>query len=168
MALAAVKAESETERALSAYLALVRASESVVALLRRQLMSFDLTMSQFQALEALLHLGPMNQRALGEKLFSSESNMTVVTGNLVARGLVTRQGHEKDRRKVMVHLTPEGQKLIAKVFPKHVRVVRAQMSALNTREQDTLRRLCKKLGHGNPMKFLVEMTRVDSDGVEGN
>jgi len=34
----------------------VRATESVVALLRRQLMSFDLTMSQFQVLEALLIL----------------------------------------------------------------------------------------------------------------
>jgi MarR family transcriptional regulator, 2-MHQ and catechol-resistance regulon repressor len=166
--MAASKAESETEQTLSSYLALVRATESVLALLRRQLMSFDLSMSQFQALEALLHLGPMSQKLLGEKLLCGESNMTVVTGNLEARGLVIRKGHEKDRRKVVVHLTPEGQKLIAKVFPLHVKVIRAQMSALNARERDTLRRLCTKLGHGNPMKFLLEMSRFDSDEVEEN
>ena len=168
MNVAASKAESETEQVLSSYLALVRATESVGALLRRQLMSFDLTMSQFHVLEALLHLGPMSQKLLGEKLLCSESNVTVVVGNLEARGLVTRQGHEQDRRKVMVHLTGKGQKLVAQAFPKHVKLIRAQMSALNTREQDTLRRLCKKLGHGNPMKFVLEMTRVDSEEVQGN
>jgi len=110
----------------------------------------------------------MSQKLLGEKLLCSESNVTVVVGNLEARGLVTRQGHEQDRRKVMVHLTGKGQKLVAQAFPKHVKLIRAQMSALNTREQDTLRRLCKKLGHGNPMKFVLEMTRVDSEEVQGN
>lgn len=159
--MAVSKKEGKTGRALGSYLSLVRATEAVQALLRRQLMSFDLTMSQFQALETLLHLGPTTQKLLGEKVLCGESNMTVVTGNLEARGLVVRRGHEKDRRKVGVHLTPEGHALIAKVFPLHVKLVRAQMSALNDREQKTLRRLCSKLGHGNPWKFLLEMSKFD-------
>jgi hypothetical protein len=37
------------------------------------------------------------------------------------------------------------------------------MSALNNREQETLRRLCQKLGDGDPVKFVLELTAVDED-----
>jgi MarR family 2-MHQ and catechol resistance regulon transcriptional repressor len=51
---------------------------------------------------------------------------------------------------VTVHLTPEGRRLISKVFPAHVREIVAAFSALTAAEQETLGRLAKKLGLSQP------------------
>ena len=58
-------------QALDAYIKLVRAAESVTAALQPGLAAWGLTTSQFGALEALWHLGPMCQRELGEKLLNA-------------------------------------------------------------------------------------------------
>ena len=72
-------------------------------------------------------------------------------------GLVVRKPHEGDKRVAEIHLTPDGQKLIAETFPLHAMLVRAQMSVLDTREQETLIRLCRKLTQGDPGKFILEL-----------
>ena len=105
-------------------------------------------MGQFGVLEALLHLGPMCQHTLGEKLLRSGGNITLVVDNLERRGWVRRERLEKDHRMVRVHLTPEGRNLIEQVFPKHARAIRKEMSALTAAEQEDLRSLCRKLGKG--------------------
>jgi MarR family 2-MHQ and catechol resistance regulon transcriptional repressor len=155
--MAKYEGSKETKRALAAYTNLVRATESIVGLLTQQLDSFGLTMGQFRVLEALFHLGPMSQSDLCEKIMCSDGNMTFLIRKLVGQGLILRQTLERDKRSWTIHLTPEGQKLIAKVFPQHARVIRARMAALKNREQETLRRLCRKLGYGNPIRFLKEL-----------
>lgn len=133
-------------RALNALIALSRASESVAARTQRHLAADRLTGSQFGVLEALYHLGPLCQRDLGAKLLRSGGNVTLVVDNLEKGGLVRRERDATDRRQVQVHLTPAGRRLIKKVFPRHVAGVVAEMRTLTAREQDTLRRLCRKLG----------------------
>ena len=153
----------KSQLAFAAFTYLVDASESVLALLKHQLKSFGLTMSQFRVLAALLHEGALSQAAISDKMHRTDADVSIVVGNLVKRGWVTRRTHRKDRRKVMIHLTLDGQKKIANVFPKHVKVVRAQLAALKPREQETLRRLCRKLDLGNPMKFCADLTVLDED-----
>jgi len=134
-------------RALNAYIKLLRAAESVVARLSHALREEDgLTISQFGALEALLHLGPMCQRELGSKLLKSSGNITMVVDNLEKRGLVERRREGDDRRMVTVLLTPEGQKLIADIFPRHAALIADEMSVLTPDEQDTLGCLCRRVG----------------------
>lgn len=149
--------DKDTQRALGAYANLVHAAESVNVLLGRQLDSFGLTMGQFRVLEALLQRGPMSQVALSEKLFCGHSNIVFLIGNLEKRGLVVRPAHDRDGRSKMVRLTADGKKLIARVFPHHTRLVRAQMGALMKREQETLSRLCEKLGRGDPVRLVREL-----------
>jgi MarR family 2-MHQ and catechol resistance regulon transcriptional repressor len=108
-----------------------------------------LTPSQFGVLEALHHLGPMCQGELAHKILKSSGNITMVVDNLEKRGLVERQRLGDDRRFVKVHLTPQGQTLIAQVLPLHVGMVVQELSTLNHEEQDLLRRLCRKLGVGS-------------------
>ena len=138
----------DEKRALSAYINLLRATESLSALLSQDLAERGLTISQFGALEALYHLGPMCQRALGEKLLKSSGNITLVVDNLVKRGLVRRERGEGDRRYVTIHLTDEGQRLITDVFPKHAATITRLMNRLEPAELETLRALCRKLGKG--------------------
>jgi MarR family transcriptional regulator, 2-MHQ and catechol-resistance regulon repressor len=133
-------------RALDAYIKLTRATSSVASRLAPGLARAGLTPTQLGVLEALLHLGPLGQRTLGAKLLMSGGNITAVVDNLERRGLVHRERRSDDRRNVTVRLTPEGRRLIAGVFPAHVRDIVAAFSALSAAEQEALGRLAKKLG----------------------
>lgn len=136
--------------ALNAYIALVRSSESVTARTSGPMSDHGLTVSQFGVLEALFHLGSLCQRALGEKLLRTSGNVTMVVDNLEKRGLVERRRDGEDRRFVAVHLTDAGRTLIRKVFPEVLAAIVADLGALTAREQQELRRLCRKLGRREP------------------
>jgi MarR family transcriptional regulator, 2-MHQ and catechol-resistance regulon repressor len=143
------KGSADTVRALNAYINLARASDSIFGRMSAQLELEGLTMGQFGVLEALLHLGPMCQHTLGRKLLRSGGNITLVVDNLERHGWVRRERLESDHRMIMIHLTPAGRELIARVFPKHARTIKNEMSRLNARELETLRRLTRKLGLGS-------------------
>ena len=140
------KGKKNEIRALNAYINLIRAAESVTSRLSRFLHANELTTSQLGVLEVLLHLGPLSQRELGNKLLKSGGNITLVIDNLEKRGLVKRNRQEEDRRFITVHLTKQGQQLISKFFPTHVSAIVNEMSTLTDSEQEELRRLCRKLG----------------------
>lgn len=133
-------------RALDAFVKLIRAAESVGNRVNAHLAAEGISVSQFGALEALLHLGPMCQKDLGAKLLKSGGNITMVVDNLETRGLVARVRDTPDRRMTTVHLTETGRALIERVFPIHAREVVREMCALDPDEQAMLGRLCRKLG----------------------
>jgi MarR family transcriptional regulator, 2-MHQ and catechol-resistance regulon repressor len=132
--------------ALSTYVKLVRAVESITSRIHKHLASAGLTLSQFAVLEALYHLGPLYQREIGQKLLRSSGNITMVIDNLEKRGYVKRERKQEDRRFMMVRLTDEGSENIRRVFPPHAAVIAREMSILSASEQKTLAQLCKKLG----------------------
>lgn len=140
--------DRETVRALNAFINLVRASDSLLARLSPLFEPHGLTPGQFGVLETLFHLGPLCQHALAEKLLRSGGNVTLVVDNLEKHGWVRRVRQEKDRRMVMIHLTPAGERLIARVFPEHAKALVREMSRLTSSEQESLRRICRKLGRG--------------------
>ncbi len=140
------KGKPSEVRALDTYIKLMRAANSVSARLERKLSELGLTENQFGVIEALYHLGPMCQRALGEKLLTSGGNITMVVDNLEKRKLVRRERDAADRRYITVHLSPEGRALVQQIFPGHVSRITDEMSVLGAGEQEELSRLLKKLG----------------------
>lgn len=134
------------ERALSAYVKLLRASETVHSEATRTLAGEGLSASQFAVLEALYHVGPMCLSELADKILKTSGNLTMVVGNLEKSGLVTRQQSAKDRRFVSVAITEKGRKLMARVFPVHLERIVELMNRLSPAQQDELGRLCRKLG----------------------
>jgi MarR family 2-MHQ and catechol resistance regulon transcriptional repressor len=143
-----IRARNNEANALSTYVKLMRAAESLTARVHKNLSSVGLTISQFGVLEALYHLGPLSQRDLGQKILRSSGNITLVIDNLEKRGLVKRERDRSDRRFFIVHLTEEGQKLIRKIFPSHAALIANEMSVLNATDQKILGDLCKKVGMG--------------------
>jgi MarR family 2-MHQ and catechol resistance regulon transcriptional repressor len=133
-------------RALNTFIKLTRAAESTESRLAGLLTEANLTDSQFGVLEALYHLGPMHQCDLATKLLRSSGNITLVLDNLEKRKLVRRQRGTEDRRYITVHLTPEGERLIREVFPRHAANIVQVMNVLTPDEQEELARLCRKLG----------------------
>jgi MarR family 2-MHQ and catechol resistance regulon transcriptional repressor len=140
------KGKKEEIQALNAFIALMRASDSLNSRQYMSLKKSNLTISQFGALEALLHLGPMCHSVLSKKLLKSGGNITMVIDNLEKRGLVKRKRDTDDRRFISVHLTEKGEKLIQKVFPAHAKNIVNQMSVLSDEEQKNLIDYCKRIG----------------------
>lgn len=130
--------------ALQTFTKLMRAADTIAGKVHRHLAEYDLSVSQFGVLEALLHLGPMCQKDIAAKILKSTGNITMVIDNLEKRGLVIRNRMEKDRRYFSIDLSPQGKKLIARIFPRHAEQIDEAMSLLDDDEQRLLGRLCKK------------------------
>ena len=136
----------EEKRALNAFIKLIRAGQSLSGRVEAHFSELGLTVSQFGVLEALVHLGPLNQKSLAAKILKSTGNITMVIDNLEKRGLVKRTRDEKDRRHYSVAITNKGSGVITSFFPKHVARIVEEMSVLSGAEQDALGRLCRKVG----------------------
>lgn len=130
--------------------AFIKLNRSVNALHGRLLpplqREFGLTESQIAVLEAIKHLGPLQQGELCQKILRSGSNVTTVVDNLERAGLVRRARDESDRRVQVVHLTEKGRELTDRALPVHVERITRAMAALEPDEQRELGRLCRKLG----------------------
>jgi MarR family 2-MHQ and catechol resistance regulon transcriptional repressor len=135
-------------RTLNTFIKLKRCTDSLLARLAERNTIGDLTFSQFAVLEALYHLGSMNQGDISVKVLKSGSNMTTVIDNLERAGLVRRERDAQDRRVIHVHLTEAGSSKIEAVLPGHVAALVEEFSVLSASEQETLGALCKKLGRG--------------------
>ncbi len=137
---------STTYLALNTYTKLMRAAESVTSRVSRIMSAAGLTISQFGVLEALHHKGPLCQRDIASKILKSTGNITLVIDNLEKQGLVRRERISDDRRYLTVSLTPEGETLIAAAFANVEAAIVSELGALSAAEQESLGRLCKKLG----------------------
>ena len=133
-------------RALNTFVKLMRAHNSLRARLEPAITKHGVTRTQFEVLEALLHLGPLNQRQLSQKILSSQGNLTTVIDNLERDQLVERRQVEGDRRQRLVHLTPRGRRLIGRIFPQQAAAIVREFGVLSSEEQKLLGDLCKKLG----------------------
>lgn len=134
------------QQALNAYIALMRAAQSLTARLSARRAGDGLTACQLGVLETLLHLGPLCQKELAAKLLTTGGNITAVLDNLERDGMVRRVRSSEDRRYVAVHLTPGGRARIARVFPRHAADIATEFAVLSADEQEQVRRLCRSLG----------------------
>jgi MarR family transcriptional regulator, 2-MHQ and catechol-resistance regulon repressor len=133
-------------RALDALIKLLRCTHSLSTRLEAGIREDGLTGNQFGLLEALLHLGPLQPCDLGPRLLTSRPNVVLIVDQLEEAGLVRRTPVERDRRRVLVKLTPEGRRAIERAFPRHLRRLVDEFSVFSAKEQEELARLCKRLG----------------------
>jgi MarR family transcriptional regulator, 2-MHQ and catechol-resistance regulon repressor len=138
------KLPDNQRHALNVYVKLMRATNTATSKIHEHLKEDNLTVSQFGVIEALYHLGPLSQSELGEKILKSNANLTTVVDSLEKKTLVERKRSDQDRRTVMVYLTELGRELIAKVFPRHAKVVTRELGFLTDKEKDALEKLLRK------------------------
>jgi DNA-binding MarR family transcriptional regulator len=101
--------------------------EDVVAVRRRffrilraralsTLLDLDLSLRELQALVLLAQLETAFILTVAQRLGVTRPVASVLVDGLVQRGLVTRREDQVDRRRAVVELTPEGQRLIDCLF----------------------------------------------------
>jgi MarR family transcriptional regulator, 2-MHQ and catechol-resistance regulon repressor len=105
-----------------------------------------LCLSDFMALEALLHKGPLAVGEIGARVLLASGSMTAAVDRLEKMGLVRREFTEHDRRARVIHLTPKGRRLAQTIFAAHSRDLEELTAVLDGRERSQLYSLLKKLG----------------------
>lgn len=144
--MASIRTQEERATSLDAFIKLLRAAGSVSSRVHTHLAEENLTDSQFGVLEALHHRGPLCQRDLSAKILKSGGNITMIVDNLEKRGLVRRERDGADRRLVNVSLTPEGEQVIQRVYPRQTEAIEREMGFLTLEERQQLGALCRKVG----------------------
>jgi DNA-binding MarR family transcriptional regulator len=98
----------------------------------------ELTVPLFRTLMFLEgHPGVALQVLAGHLGLTSPSAFKIVDG-LVAQGLVQRQPAEKDRRKIALHLTPEGQAVLDKARSSTQAGLAERLGALSQEQCETV------------------------------
>ena len=93
--------------------------------------AFGLTDAQFNILNLIaLAGGPMDQLTLTEHLLVGKSSVSIVLNRMVKAGLIRREEHPRDRRRVVLNLTRKGRELWRKITPRYQQGVREVFRAL--------------------------------------
>src|SRR5713226_3476018 len=132
--------------AIHTWLVLMKAHRTLTRHATRSIEALDMCFSDFAILEALLHKGPQPVSELGRLIELTSGSMTTAIDRLEKRHLVARADHATDRRAWVIHLTPEGEVLITKVFARHEEAMERAMRGLSKTERATLTDLLKRLG----------------------
>lgn len=109
------------------------------------LRSYNLTISQFAVLEALLNKGPLTVSEIIDSILTTSGNMTVVIKNLEKKNLVKRNVNKKDKRSYLVSLTDEGREVIEEVFPKHMAILNENLDILDVKEKEVAVKILEKI-----------------------
>jgi MarR family transcriptional regulator, 2-MHQ and catechol-resistance regulon repressor len=128
------------------WLVIAKSYRALSLLAEQSIGNTGLCLTDFAALEALLHKGPLTISEIQEKVRLASGSMTAAVDRLERLGLVLRKSSPSDRRARVVHLTAEGKRLAASCFERHAKDLETLMSALSEKEMEELYRSLKKLG----------------------
>lgn len=133
---------------LRAWLALLSASSAIKKGVDAQLRQrFGVSISRFDVLAALDQAGAEGSTAgdLTARLKVTEGNTTQITTPLIAAGLVARSVSPADGRVAIFRLTPEGDRLFARMAEENRVLIADSFSALSPGDIATLRQLLAQL-----------------------
>ena len=122
----------------------------ITARVRRAMQPLGLGAQQFLVLKQLQLLGHASQAELADALAIDRSNLAAIAGELAERELVERARDEVDRRRYVLRLSPEGERLLQRTD-----------GAIAAAEDDLL----GPLDHEQREQFYALLRRV-ADGVD--
>ena len=125
---------------------LARCYRAVSQIAERSVEEAGLCLTDFAALEALLHKGPLTITEIQDKVLLASGSMTAAVDRLEKKGLIMRTPAPNDRRAKVLELTPEGRRAVETVFRRHSAELESAMVVLSSSEKRQLHALLKKLG----------------------
>jgi DNA-binding MarR family transcriptional regulator len=141
------RAHSEHPEALRLWLRLLTCTQLVEKQVRTLLRErFDTTLPRFD-LMAQLERAPtgLKMNELSRRMMVTGGNVTGITDQLVAEGLVERIDVEGDRRAYRVRLTAKGRKLFHEMARQHESWIVEAFSALSDKDLASLHKLLGKV-----------------------
>jgi DNA-binding MarR family transcriptional regulator len=91
---------------------------------------------------------PLEPSVIAERLLITTGSVTSLLDNLEKRELIRRLPHPRDRRKLLIDITPTAQTIVDELLPSlHARERDVMAAALSANEQRELLRLIAKVQH---------------------
>ncbi len=127
---------------------LMRASRLLQLEVERSLGTFDLTINEFNTLNALRRAGPPNRlspKDVGVSLLFSSGGLTKLLERLESRGLVAREPDPNDGRGGLVSLTTAGKELQERAMAAHQANEEQLVTPLTASQRETLNNTLRDL-----------------------
>jgi len=141
------------------WLVIAKSYRALSLLAEQSIANTGLCLTDFVALEALLHKGPLTISEIQDKVRLASGSMTAAVDRLERLGLVVRTSSPSDRRARVIELTAQGKRLATSCFERHAKDLEALMSVLSEREMEQLYGSLKKLG-------LLAAEKLDQQGAQ--
>src|ERR1700722_4630473 len=148
------------------WLVIAKSYRALSLLAEQSIANTGLCLTDFVALEALLHKGPLTISEIQDKVRLASGSMTAAVDRLEKLGLVVRKSSRNDRRARGVELTAQGKRLGGHCFERHARDLEALMSALSQEEKEQLYKSLKTLGLLAAEKLYHQEAKVNSSGKQ--
>ena len=136
----------EKDHSLKAFVVLMKATRIIEDMLKKEISTYGINLSEFAVLEALYHKGELTVQQICQKVLINSGSMTYVIDKLVKKGLLNRKTSTGDRRVYYIQLTNEGRTFMDEIFPKHEIFIREIFSSLSEEEQLQFISMMKKIG----------------------
>ena len=141
--------DEPSDQAITAWARLVRVSQDLIAAVEADLKTAGFPpLSWYDALLELKRAGPEGLRPfqLQAEMLLAQYNLSRLIDRLVAAGYVARLPSPDDRRGRVLTITPEGRRLLRRMWPVYRAAIASHFaSALTQREVGQLDRILVKL-----------------------
>ena len=128
------------------WIVLMRCHHALSKIAERSIEGTGLGLTDFAALEALLHKGPQTITEIQSRVLLASGSMTAAVDRLEEKGLIRRTSTLGDRRAKVLKLTPTGRRVVQAAYGRHAADLESAMAVLNATEKQELRTILKKLG----------------------
>lgn len=108
---------------INAVSVILRASQSIQEVIRKNAASFELNPTEFAVLELLYQRGDQPIQVIGKKALMSSSSITYIVDKLEQKKYVIRKACPEDRRVTYASLTSLGKTLMDQIFPQYEKKV---------------------------------------------
>lgn len=132
---------------IKAVTVILRASEAIQEVIRKDVANYGLNPTEFACLELLFHKGEQPIQMIGKKVLISSGSITYVVDKLEQKNYVRRKGCPEDRRVIYAVLTNEGKALMEEIFPRHIKKIGQVFADLHGDELSLTIELVKRIGY---------------------
>lgn len=125
---------------------LFKATKAIEDEIKKNILQYKLTITEFGVLEALYTKGALFVQELCQKVLVPNSSMTYTLDKLEKNGFISRRKDIVDKRSYQVILTQEGLEKTKKMLTEHYLFLDELINTLTLEEQELLRALLKRMG----------------------
>ena len=119
-------------------IALIRAREGVMAPIRDMLTETDITEQQWRVLRVLSEYGMLDTTTLADRSSLLFPSLTRIAVTMRDKGLITQTRDDVDRRRQLIEITAEGQKIIDDRTAQTTQIVTDFKTKLGAENYETL------------------------------
>ncbi len=124
---------------------LMRAREAVMRRFRPHLAEHGFSEQQWRIVRALADAGEMEIGALSEHCQIHGASLSRMLPKLARAGLIGRQNHKQDQRRVVVSITPKGRAVFRSVAPESEEIYAAMEREIGAAKLRELYRLLDEI-----------------------